>query len=432
MRILEYGPQLFTSSRDTGPAARLRAFLMLLVFALTACGGGGSGQSQPDIKMIYAIGLTGSFAQTGQSACNGAALAADDINKQGGISKGPHKGAKLVVECIDNSQSASASATIANKYVADSGYWTMMGFYSTGEAVAAATVAQRSNLSVIATDVSGSALTESVHNVLVIGPRIQTLGYAWVDFCKSYYGASKIADLSPSYSYIADYRSGRDAALKATPGLTMVSEQTYDDTSTQDFAPFISKIKASGAQCLLLGSYPASQCKITAQARQLGLKIPIVDFTGSGTSTTCVQAAGAAYVGMAFGLTFPFPPPAGSYLEKVSKEFQAKYSQAFTLYPSYSYDSVLAVKCAIEDGASTREDLVNFLPKINCQGTTGPLKFTDNRPGERTLTEVEATAPNVDALEPVAIYTAVDKTATLVKLIAKCADRPTCNFMLGS
>ncbi len=420
----------------------MKAFNLLALVGLTAllasaCGGGetSGATSQADIKMMYTIALTGGIAQLGQNACNGAKMAADDINAQGGISKGSHKGAKLVVDCIDNEQSPSVSTTLANKYVADPSYWTMMGFYGSGEGQAAALVAQRANLSVIGSNIGASFLTETVHNVLVMIPPLQALGYSWVDFCKSYYGAAKIADLSPNYSYIPDYRKGRDKAINGgVSGVSLVSEQTYDDATTQDFSPYLSKIKASGAQCLLLGSYPASQCKITAQARSLGLNIPILDFTDSGTNQQCAAAAGKSYVGMAFGDYLTFPAPAGSPLETAAKKFTAKYSQPFGSYPAYSYDSVLAVKCAIEDGANTREDLNKYLPNINCPGVTGQLKFVNNRPGERTLTREEATGSTVDALEAVAYYVGkADGTATLTKLVnGKCADRPTCKFMLGA
>jgi branched-chain amino acid transport system substrate-binding protein len=414
----------------------LLALAGLAAILASACGGPTPPNTpQADIKMLYAIALTGGIAQLGQNACNGAKMAADDINAQGGVSKGSHKGAKLVVECIDNEQSPSATTTLANKYVADSSYWTMMGFYGSGEGQAAALVAQRSNLSIIGSNIGASFLTEAVHNVLVMIPPLQALGYSWVDFCKSYYGASKIADLSPNYSYIPDYRKGRDKAINGgVSGVSLVSEQTYDDSTTQDFSPYLSKIKASGAQCLLLGSYPASQCKITAQARSMGLNIPVVDFTDSGTNQQCAQAAGRSFTGMAFGDYLTFPAPAGSALEKAANQFKAKFSQPFGSYPAYSYDGVQAVKCAIEDGANTREELLTYLPKINCPGVTGQLKFIGNRPGERVLTREEATGTTVDSLEAVAYYIGkADGTATLTKLAAgKCADRPTCKFMLGT
>lgn len=407
--------------------------LLAVLVLLQACGSGSSSQAQPDIKMYYAIALTGGFAEQGTNACNGAKFAADSINQQGGIAKGPHQGAKLVIECIDNQQSPEASATIASKYVADPSVWTMMGFYSGAEAQAAAIVAARANLSIIGSNVSTEYLTQTVHNVLLMIPRIRAFGYAWVDFCKSYYGATKIADLSPDFSYMASYRQGRDDALHGgVPGVSLVSEQTYNDPGTQDFSPFISKIEASGAQCLLLGSYPPEQCKIAAQARQLGLTIPIIDFEGAGTSNSCIQAGGKAYVGLAFGEYIPFPPPPGSTYAKVAAAFQAKYNAPMGSYPAYSYDSVLAVKCALEDGAKTREDLLQYLGKVDCPGVTGQLKFQGLRPLERTLTVLEATGDTLDAREPVATYDLlVDGTARLVKLLATCADRPTCKFMIS-
>jgi branched-chain amino acid transport system substrate-binding protein len=408
-------------------------FLSVVSILLILQGCGGSSTSPPSggqtLNIYYAIPLTGGFADAGQTACNGAIMAADEINASGGIPSGPEKGDKFAVQCIDSQQSPEVASTIASRYAADPSVWTMMGFYSSGEAQAAGLVAQRSNLSIIGSNVGGSFLTEgSLHNVLVMIPPLQSMGYAWVDFCHTYYGASKIADLSPNFSYTPDYRKGRDKALGAISGVSLVSEQTYDDSATKDWSPYLSKIKDSGAQCLLLGSYPPEQCTIAAQARQIGLNIAIVDFTDSGTSQSCVQAAGSAYVGLAFGQYIAYPPTPGSKYADAFNKFQAKYNNPMGSYPAYSYDSVVAVECALMDGAKTREDLVTYLPKINCTGITGQLQFTNNKPSARTLTRTEASSNSASALDPVVIYTGFpDGTAKLVKVVATCASRPTCS-----
>jgi branched-chain amino acid transport system substrate-binding protein len=402
---------------------------MLLI--LQGCGGSSTNTTTggQTLNIYYAIPLTGGFADAGQTACNGAKMAADEIDSSGGIPSGPEKGDKLAVQCVDSQQSPEVASTIASRYASDPSVWTMMGFYSSGEAQAAGLVAQRSNLSIIGSNVGGSFLTEgSLHNVLVMIPPLQSQGYAWVDFCHTYYGATKIADLSPNYSYTPDYRKGRDKALSAEPGIQLVSEQTYDDTSTKDWSPFLSKIKDSGAQCLLLGSYPPEQCTIAAQARQIGLNVPIVDFTNSGTSQSCVQAGGSAYVGLAFGQYIAYPPAPGSKYADAFSRFQAKYNEPMGSYPAYSYDSVIALECALKDGAKSREDLVTYLPKINCPGITGQLQFVTNKPLARELTYTEASSASASALDPVVTYIASpDGTAKLDKVIATCASRPICS-----
>src|SRR5205809_2181515 len=100
--------------------------IAVAVALVVACGGGGGSSSGTNetIKLWYAGPLTGGNAQLGGSGCQGAQLAAEDINNRGAIRSGPHKGAKLSVQCVDDQQSADVEATIASRYVSDPSVWT--------------------------------------------------------------------------------------------------------------------------------------------------------------------------------------------------------------------------------------------------------------------------------------------------------------------
>jgi branched-chain amino acid transport system substrate-binding protein len=408
---------------------RLAAVLFATTVVAAACGGGtsNSGSGSETLTMYYAAPLTGGAADPSIAGCRGGQLAADDINASGGIPNGPHKSAHLKVECIDNQQSADASATIANRYVADKNVWTMFGFYGSGEALAAALVAQRANLSIIASNVGADFLTDQVHNVAVMLPRLESQGFAGVDLCKTYYKTTTVADLSPDFSFIPSYRKGRDAAVKAE-SMALVSEQMWPDGSTQDWSPYLSKLNSAGAQCILLGGYPPEQCRIASQARQLGLKQPIIDFTVSGTGPSCVKEGGKYYNGLIFGDALPANAAPGSLQAKIDAEYRTKYNQGLPGYAAYAYDSVLAAEYAIADGAKTREDMVKYLANVDGNGIAGPIKFQGMRPTARTLTwyEVSVSSSGVGQQDPIAVYTLFPDGTAKQQSVADCSSRPTC------
>jgi branched-chain amino acid transport system substrate-binding protein len=381
------------------------------------------------ITLYYAAPLTGGANYDGIQGCNGEKLAARDINAKGGIPRGPLKGAKFAVQCLDDKDTSSIDSSIAARYVANPSVWAMGGFYSSGSALAAAIVAERSGLAIIASNVAADFLTTQVHNVYTMLARLQSAGGAAADFCKSYYGATNVAALVPNYSYISSYMAGVTSALKKD-SLSLVSNQTWPDGQTTSWSPYLSQLSAS-AQCLLLGAYPPEQCEITSQARQMGLSIPSIDLTDSFTSTSCAASAGKYYEGMIFGNLLPAKASAGSLLTKVSTEFQAKFHQQMSYYAGNGYDSVLAVEYAVMAGATNRTQLLKYLAKDSGAGVTGPISFVKQRIGLRYLSFLEV-ASSGGSLQPVAEYSLAPNGNWKRLFVDICKARPSCQTNLGA
>lgn len=410
----------------------LRPLTMLAAVLLLAACGNGSGASSGGSKTIdlyYSAPLTGAGDLTGITGCNGEKLAVNDINKAGGVKNGPMKGAKFSVECIDDQDSTSQDSSIAAKYVSNPNVWAMGGFYASGNALAAAKVAQRSKLTILAANVAADFLTTQVHNVYILNPTLESAGAAAADFCKAYYGATKIAGLNPNYSYIDSYMKGVQQGAAAS-GLKIVSSQTWPDGSTTDWGPYLTKIGGSGAKCTLLGGYPPEQCQIAAQARQLGLSQPIIDLTESFTSSSCQKEAGKYYQGLVFGDLLPAQAQPNTLDSKVRAEYKSRFGQTLTYQAAQAYNCVLAVEYAIEAGATNRTQLGSYLAKVNGPGVGGPVAFKNKRVGLRYLTFDEVTADG--SLVPVAEYSMYADGGFKRDHVASCAGRPSCQTRLGA
>ena len=402
---------------------------------IAACGtpssgsGAGSGKSTATtISLLYQAPLTGGADYVGLQGCDGWKRAASEINKAGGIPKGPMKGSKFSVQCVDNGLSADKAASIASRYVSTPSIWAMGGFYSSGNAIAAALVANRANLAVLASNVAADFLTTEVKNTYVILPRLETAGAAAADFCHAYYGATKIAALVPNYAYSPFYLKGLQSQI-TSEGLQLVSNQTWPDLQTTNWDPYFTKLQSQGAQCIALGGYPPEQCLITKQLRQLGQTQPTIDLTTSWTSPSCQQEAGQYYPGMIFGTYLPAFPAKNSLFTRLSPVFQQEYGAPMSDYATNGYDSVVAIELAIEDGASNRSDLVKYLAGVHGQGIGGPISFSGRRIGFRDLTWMEVTKS--DTLQPVAEYGTQGTSATRI-FVADCAKRPSCQKNLGA
>lgn len=383
--------------------------------------------SHTTIQLWYNGSLTGATADLGQNSCNGEKLAVQDINRHGGIRRGPERGARMRVQCIDTGNLSTTAASIAAKYVSNPSIWMLSGYTASGNALAAAKVVAPAHLAIQGDVVAAPFLTRQAKNVFVMNPTLGAAGAAAVDFCHSYYGAHKIAGLNPDYSYIAGYMAGASAAARAAH-LRIVSQQLWPDPSTTDFSPYLTKTKASGAQCVLLGAYPPEECEVTRQARQLGLAQPMIDLTESFTTPSCQKEAGKYYEGMIFGNLMPATLKRGSFTARVAAEYKKRFGATMTYASAQAYDAVLAVEYALEDGARNRTQLESYLAKVSGPGVGGPVKFQNRRIGQRFLTFLEATKSG--ALQPVAEYKVFPNNSVRLTMLAKCSRRASCQTRL--
>ena len=94
-----------------------------------------------------------------------------------------------------------------------------------------------------------------------------------------YVGKQK--NLKKAYMVNMDYSSGHDVAnfyerfVKEISPDTQIVGKDFHPMFNKDFAPYISKVKASGADYLLTCNWGTDLIQLIIQARSLGMKIPL-------------------------------------------------------------------------------------------------------------------------------------------------------------
>ena len=68
---------------------------------------------RPDHLAVLVVPLTGDGDVTGIAGCDGEQLAVSDINAAGGVARGPLKGAKSKVQCLDDQDSSAQDTSLA-------------------------------------------------------------------------------------------------------------------------------------------------------------------------------------------------------------------------------------------------------------------------------------------------------------------------------
>jgi branched-chain amino acid transport system substrate-binding protein len=364
--------------------------LALVALGAAACSGGsdtaGSGSSVAPSSaapssagsVTIAVGgpYSGSEKGTGDQIQAGAKLAVDQINKAGGITAGPRKGAMLELKPFDDADDPAKSASTVRDMISDS---SIVGFVGSGlsdGAIAAAPIASRANfpyLSAYASSEKILAAATGSKSVFVVAPTFPAYAISVTDELIAA-GRKRVAVLHLMGTYGEGIAKYVDSRLKEA-GLTPVSESTFTFTDT-DFRTQLAKAKAAKPDALVMVGLPDSDASILKQASMLGLKVPAYDPGGITNSDTFLKNAGA----LAEGVVGNSPSdiqrntPAATALRT---DYKTATGESVVPDPAaFAYEGVEAIASAFADGATGRDDLAAHLHAIKIDDTgVGPLSF---------------------------------------------------------
>jgi branched-chain amino acid transport system substrate-binding protein len=230
-----------------------------------------------DIRIAYIDPLSGAMGATGEHGLHELEFAAEQVNARGGV-----LGQKLVIVPMDNKLSAQESLILL-KSAADQGirYVTQ----GNGSSVAGALI---------------DAINK--HNERNPGQTIVFLNYAAVDpdftndkcsfwhfrfdansdmkmealtsFMKNDKRISKVYLLNQDYSFGHQVAKAARAMLEAKrPDVKIVGDELHPLARVKDFAPYVAKIQASGADSVVTGNWGSDLQLLVKAAKDAGLRV---------------------------------------------------------------------------------------------------------------------------------------------------------------
>jgi len=243
-------------------------------------------QSGGEIKIGSLSALTGTASQPGQAQRDAVQMVFNDVNARGGV-----KGQKLRLVAEDDQLSPIAAANAARKLVHQEQVFAIIGTPNSPTALSALEVTMEGKTPQIVIGVAPKITAMNNPYVLRITPVDSILADLLITFAVKDRKLDRIAILSDSTDY---GRGGRESAMTAMTklGIKPVLTESFNNDD-QDFSSQINKIKASGANALVLWGFYVQGARIVSQARKLGLDIPI--FASSGVlQGNFIELAGAA------------------------------------------------------------------------------------------------------------------------------------------
>lgn len=346
---------------------------LLVVGCFAGCTSGGSGEGESTGKfLIGGIGpLTGDNASYGISVKQGAEIAIDEINKAGGAN-----GLTLELLFEDDISDEEKAVSAYNKLM-DDGIQALMGTVTTGPCIAVADESVKDGILQITPSGSGLECTKHPNGFRIcFTDPLQGRTMANYILEQGITKAALIYDISDEYSKGITEAFVEEFQAK---GGEIAAQESFTKGDV-DFKTQLTKVKASGAECLFLPIYYTEVGYITNQAVSVGLELPY--FGCDGWDGVIKQLDGDTSA--IDGATFLTPFVANSE-DELTKNFVAAYEAKYGATPDQfaadGYDAIYTIKAAIEkvgSDAPTNEELIKAMTEIEVVGLTGTMTFNED------------------------------------------------------
>lgn len=340
--------------------------------ATTAAAGASSEASSDKVFKIGGIGpVTGAAAVYGLAVKNGAQIAVDEINADGGIN-----GYQIEFNFQDDEHDAEKSVNAYNT-LKDWGMQVLMGTVTSAPCVAVADKTNADNMFQITP--SGSSV-ECAQN-----PNVFRVCFSDPDqgaASATYIAENKLVEkIAVIYDSSDVYSSGiyeKFAAEAANQGLEIVDAEAFTADSNKDFSTQLQKAKDAGADLVFLPIYYTEASLILKQADTMGYA---PKFFGCDGMDGILQVENFD-TKLAEGLMLltPFAADAQDELtQKFVTSYKENYGETPIQFAADAYDAIYAIKAAMEEAditpdtsvSDTCDKMKEAMLKIKVNGLTG-------------------------------------------------------------
>lgn len=314
------------------------------------------------IKIGIVVALSGYYTALGIPIRDGAVAAAALLNDAGGIN-----GRKVELVILDDGTDETKGVLAAKKLINDDKVLAAHGPTGTGLSMAAIPVYQEGETPHIAISAADTIVDPVKKWTFKFVPGETKLVPEQLAYMKSK-GVNKLALLTPATAI------GKESLLRILPaapkaGFELVAQESYG-ADDKDFAAQLTKIKASGAQGVIIYDSGIASALIARQMKTMGMSMPRTGPYGV-LGPANIQAAGDAFD----GLTLPAPKvyvaeqlPDSDPQKKVVLQYKEAFKKATGKEADplgmHGWDAVMVVAEAIKRTNANPDNLGEARAKI--------------------------------------------------------------------
>jgi branched-chain amino acid transport system substrate-binding protein len=361
----------------------------LAIVAVTACERrpGTSGDAGGDIVIGMYGSLTGDGASFGISSREGTELAVEEINAAGGVLGG--RKFRLLVE-DDQSRPEEASNAVT-KLITQDRVIAVLGEVASSRSLAAAPIAQKFQVPMITPASTNERVTQAgdyIFRVCFIDP------FQGEVLAKFAYRDLKVRRVAVLKDIKQDYSVGlTDSIVKH---FTALGGQVLDPVSyssgDSDFKAILTNVRSQKPDAIFATGYYTEAAIIARQARELGLRMPILG--GDGWVGDALQngrdALNNTFISNHYSSDNPDP-----IVQTFISSYRAKFNREPDAIAALAYDAVKVLTDALNRARTTEgPKLRDALAAADVPGVTGRLKMNPQRNVDKPAVIQEVTYAN--------------------------------------
>ena len=306
--------------------------IALVSLVLLAAGCGGKPQQEELVVGEYGS-LTGGDADFGQSTKKGVELAMDDLaasaqGKIGGLA------VRTVVE--DDQGKPEEAATAVQKLINQDRVIAVIGEVASGRSMFGGPPCQQAGVPMISpssTNPNVTQIGDFIFRMCFIDPFQGTVMAKFTSENLKLKRVAILTDLKNEYS-VGLTQFFKEAFVQR--GGQIVAEQSYS-SGDQDFRAQLTALKAKNPEAIYLPGYYTEAGLIARQARELGIKVPLLGGDGW-ESDQLIGIGGDALEGCYYSNHFAVDNPEPR-LQAFVKKHQTKYGQGPNAITGLAYDA---------------------------------------------------------------------------------------------
>lgn len=352
---------------------RIRHVLLSSIVTAALIAGAANAQEKVTIGIVSAT--SGPLAAPGKFELNGFKLAAEGINKAGGVKVGG-KSYKVALKIYDTHCNAAEGSSAMQRLTTIDRVPVVLGELCSHVANAEAVIAQENGVPIIFTVPTSASVTAKGNSfVFRVNAHNGQLNTALSKFV--------IARGWSPFGYIAwnndTGRSGVNGMKKRLAGKIKEGYVGFFNVGEVDFSSHVSNLRSTGAKAvmLLMDEEPGSLA--IKQIRDAGLPIQLVGTLAMGSNRFLKRLDAGKLSGMAQYAAFP-PNADVPRIKNFSRRYRAKFGEEAHGFAAQSYDGLFVAIDAMKRAGTVSDSkaIRDALAKTDHKGVIGRIKFDAN------------------------------------------------------
>lgn len=336
----------------------LRAALVLPLLAAAACDGAG-GDRDP-VVFGLAAPLQRGF---GENSKLGAELAAREINARGGINN-----RKIEIKPLDDQGEEQPAIAVAQEF-GRSDVLAVIGHANSGPMVRAAPIYNQEEVVAVGTSATSTEIALAGPWIFRIASSDSANASEIARQARAF--GRKVGILYSNETYGQSLAAVFRRALAGTDAVIVGDDPYLEDM--KDFRPYLLRLKARGAEVLLVAGLEEGASTLIEQMRQVGLNARVIGGDGLESLTGLEGNYDGTMVGMLFH------PDASPKARAFADAFRQAYKREPESSAATSYDAVYLLARAVESGATTRAEIREYLEGVGRTGGSAPFEGVAGR-----------------------------------------------------